>query len=81
MEYAEINNAILENNFDLFERLSLSNKIDLISKLSLSIQRDLNHNEELFKKSFGAWKSDKSPNEQIEEIYKSRIFNRELLEL
>jgi hypothetical protein len=66
---------LIDNYFGLLSSLSRENKIKLIAKLSNSII-DESEKENVVDKFFGAFKSDKSAEEIIEEIRESRTFDR-----
>jgi len=78
MRASEINSTFIDGYLRLLDNLSLSDKLDLISKLTESVKSDLSKNESAFEKSFGAFQSEKSAEEIIEEIRCSRTFNREI---
>lgn len=78
MRTSKINTTIIEGYIALLDNLSTNDKLDLISKLSALVKTDLKKKKSLFKESFGAFISDKSAEEQIEEIRASRIFTREI---
>jgi len=81
MKATDINNVIIEGYLKLLENLSPSNKLDLISKLSTSIKTDIADRKNSFKKAFGAFQSNKSADEIIDEIRNSRNFNRQIEEI
>ena len=74
MKSFNIDNALIENYLGLLRNLSPKLKLDLIEKLTKSINVDLVQKKTVFKKSFGAWKSEKSANDIILEIRESRGF-------
>ena len=78
MPATETNTTILNGYVRLLENLSPDNKLDLISKLSESVKTDLGDKKSTFKKSFGAFVSEKTAEEIIEEIRNSRLFTREI---
>ena len=78
MTSEEINTTILDGYIGLLENLSPDNKLDLISKLTASVKTDLGNKKSTFKKSFGAFVSEKTAEEIIEEIRNSRMFTREI---
>jgi hypothetical protein len=78
MTPTETNTTIINGYVGLLENLSPDNKLDLISKLTASVKTDLANRKSTFKKSFGAFKSEKTAEEIIEEIRNSRLFNREI---
>ena len=70
---------IVEAYSDLFEGLSSLNKTELIESLSKSLKAEKKTKENTFYKSFGAFSSEKSAEEIIEEIKSARKFrNKEL---
>ena len=77
MPSTENNTTIINGYIGLLENLSPDNKLDLISKLSASVKTDLGDKVSTFKKSFGAFESEKTAEEIIEEIRNSRLFTRE----
>jgi hypothetical protein len=78
MPSTETNTTIINGYIGLLENLSPDNKLDLISKLTASVKTDLSNKESSFKKSFGAFESEKTAEEIIEEIRSSRLFTREI---
>jgi hypothetical protein len=78
MTSPETNTTILEGYVGLLENLSPNNKLDLISKLTASVKMDLGNKKSTFKKSFGAFESEKTAEEIIEELRNSRLFTREI---
>ena len=66
---------------ELFEGLSSTSKLELIESLSKSIRAESSKKEEDFYKSFGAFASEKSAEEIINEIKESRNFRNKDLEL
>ncbi len=78
MEASDSNITIIERYFRLLENLSPSNKLDLISKLTDSVKSDLTDKKSYFKKSFGAFQSDKDADQIINEIRSSRTFTRQI---
>ncbi|MGM0579983.1 MAG: hypothetical protein ACQETL_04850 [Bacteroidota bacterium] len=73
---------IAENIFQIVKNLSSDVKLELINKISKSIDttKDLPQDNS-WKKLFGAWESDKSAEEIIEEIRADRFTNRQIEEL
>lgn len=80
MESKEID--IAENIFQIVKNLSSDVKLELISKISKSIDttKDLPQDNS-WKKLFGAWESDKSAEQIIEDIRADRYTNRQIEEL
>jgi hypothetical protein len=60
--------------------LSPSNKLDLISKLTASVKSDITNKESSLKEAFGAFESEKSIDEIINEVRNSRTFTRQIEE-
>jgi len=72
----ETNNAIfIDNYFGLLRGLNREDKILLMAKLSDSIVKET-PKEDVVDKFFGAFDTEKSAEEMIEEIRKSRVFTR-----
>jgi len=78
MRTTEINTTIIDGYVGLLDNLSTNNKLDLISKLTTSIKSDLTNKKSTFKKAFGAFESNKSAEEIIEEIRNSRVSTRQI---
>jgi hypothetical protein len=78
MSATEVNTKIVEGYLELLGNLSIQNKLDLIAKLSESIKGNLPKKNSLFKKSFGAFESEKTAEQIIEEIRNSRVSNRQI---
>lgn len=77
MKAIDINTTLIEGYLKLLDNLSASNKLDLISRLTLSVKSDLTERKKTFYKSFGAWESEQSAENMIDEIRHSRTFKRE----
>ena len=80
METADIHTTLVEGYFQLLDKLTPDNKLDLISKLSESVKTDFSKRKSSFKKSFGAFVSEKTAEEIINDIRSSRAFNRQIEE-
>lgn len=78
MNTADINTTIIEGYLQLLNSLSPSSKLDLISKLTASVKSDITNKKSSFKKAFGAFHSEKSADEIINEIRSSRTFTRQI---
>ncbi len=78
MASIETDTTIIDGYVGLLENLSPDNKLNLISKLTESIKTDLGSKKSTIRKSFGAFISDKTAEEIIDEIRKSRLFTREI---
>ena len=72
---------IVEAFAELFEGLSFTNKLELIESLSKSLREESSKKEEDFYNSFGAFVSEKSAEEIVNEIKASRYFRNKDLEL
>ena len=78
METANIDTTIIDGYLQMLNNLSPSNKLDLISKLTNSIKLDITNKKSFFKEAFGAFESEKSADEIINEIRNSRVFTRQI---
>lgn len=78
MKASEMNSKIIEGYVGLLSNLSTTNKLDLISRLTASVKNDLSTKKSTFKNSFGAFESQKSAEEIIEEIRSSRVATRKI---
>ncbi len=78
MKTEDTNTTLTEGYLQLLENLSPSNKLDLISKLTASVKSDITNKKSSFKKAFGAFQSEKSADEIINEIRSSRTFTRQI---
>lgn len=78
MRTTEVNTTIVDGYVGLLDNLSIDNKLDLISKLTASVKTDLTNKKSSFKKAFGAFDSEKSAEEIIEEIRNSRVSTRQI---
>ena len=74
MSYTE--RYIVETYSNLFEGLSSLSKIELIESLSKSLKVEKTFKDDRFFKSFGAFDSEKSAEEIIEQIKLSRKFRK-----
>jgi hypothetical protein len=68
------NRHIVETYSGLFEGLNSLSKIELIESLSKSLKKEKTTKDNKFYKSFGAFSSDKSAEEIIDDIKSSRSF-------
>lgn len=77
MSYTE--RHIVKTYAGLFEGLSALSKIELIESLSKSLKNERKKKDNKFYKSFGAFSSEKTPEEIIADIKSSRSFrNKEI---
>ena len=81
METADIDTTIVDGYLKMLDNLSPSDKLDLISKLTASVKSDITNRKSSFKKAFGAFESEKSADEIVNEIRNSRTFTRQIEEL
>jgi hypothetical protein len=72
---------VVEAFAELFEGLNSTSKLELIESLSKSIRAENSKKLEDFYNSFGAFASEKSAEEIINEIKESRNFRNKDLEL
>ena len=80
MESNRIN--IAENIFRMVKDLSADVKLELISKITDSLKETTKEvKDDSWKKLFGAWQSEESAEEIIEEIRSSRNTNRKIEDL
>lgn len=75
---SDASTILIDNYFGLLSSLSRENKIKLIAKLSNSIVDEVSEKENVVDRFFGAFKSDKSAEEIINDIRESRTFNRKI---
>jgi len=75
-----VDRNIVESYSTLLEGLSASNKLELIERLSNSITVKQTDREKAFYRSFGAFASDQSAEEIIQEIKASRRFRKREIE-
>ena len=81
MKAIDINTTLIEGYLQMLDSLSPSNKLDLISKLTQSVKTDITDRKKSFYEAFGAWDSKQTAEEIIEDIRKSKTFNRNITEL
>ena len=72
---------VIESYFGLLKNLTPDRKQELIARLSKSIKTSQKNHKESLKSLFGAFLSDKSADELIEEIKSARNFNRKTAHL
>ena len=75
---SDASTTLIDNYFGLLSGLSRENKIKLIARLSNSIVDEVSEKEDVVDRFFGAFKSDKSAEEIINDIRESRTFNRKI---
>ncbi|MDX2249520.1 MAG: hypothetical protein SF052_22240 [Bacteroidia bacterium] len=76
MSKSDVN--ILNSYWGLIKTLNTSWKLDLIERLTQSIRQNLNKRTHTMKNAFGAWESEQSADQMIEEIRNSRRTNRQI---
>ena len=77
MKIGQLN--IADSFMGFINPLNRETKLDLISKIADSLKRsEKNEKDDSWKKLFGAFESDKTADEIIEEIRNSRYTNREI---
>lgn len=79
MTYTE--RHIIEAYSELLERLRSESKAELIEHLSKSLKTEKKNSESKFYKSFGAFASEKSAEEIIDDIKSSRKFRKKEIKL
>ena len=75
---SKINYDILNNYWGLIETLNVSHKLDLIERLTNSIHQYQKQETNTMNLAFGAWESESSAEEIIEELRNSRSINRQI---
>ncbi len=68
--------SIVDSYFELLSNLNPETKLELISRLSDSMKKPRKELNGSWKDLFGAFESDKSAEEMIEEIRNARTFSR-----
>jgi ABC-type Na+ transport system ATPase subunit NatA len=76
MDTTKMNESVIEGYIGLLDSLSTQSKLELIARLTALIQIDLKAKPSSFKKAFGAWQSEETAEEIIDEVRNSRVFNR-----
>jgi hypothetical protein len=80
MKSLDVPQHLVETYLSLLRNLSYNSKLELISALSLSMKNEQLNNG-LAKTLFGAFETNKSAEQVIEEIKQSRYFNRKVEKL
>jgi len=70
--------SLADYYFGFLKNLNPDSKLDLISKLSQSLKETETVSETSLQSLFGAYKSDETAEEIIEELRASRVFNRNI---
>ena len=73
--------SLADYYFGFLKNLNADSKLDLISKLSQSLKETDSKPEISLQSLFGAYKSDETAEEIIENIRSSRVFNRNIEQL
>ena len=73
--------SLTQNNFWFFRNMNRRAKIELINWLSTSLLEKEENEKDDFFDCFGAFISDKTAEQQVEEIRKSRYFTDKEIEL
>lgn len=73
-------NPLLASYLQLAASLSSASKLDLIAQLSASVKGELaaTHHAGTFAQAFGAFESDKTAEEVIDDLRASRTFTRQI---
>lgn len=75
MKSSELNINIVDSYFKILKNLSADNKLKLIDKLSKSIKKPQKEKNGSLKALYGAFISEKSADELIQEIRSARTVN------
>jgi len=81
MKTADVHTTLINGYLRLLKNLGPESKLDLIEKLTKSLRLDLTSKRKSLKSAFGAFKSDQSADELIQELRDSRTFKRNIEEL
>ena len=77
----EARNLIADNYFGMIKNLSTDVKLELISRISDSLRKASNQDIDSWKNLFGAYNSEQSAEEIIEDLRNSRFTNRQIEDL
>jgi hypothetical protein len=80
MNSLQIPKNLIQTYLDMLQNLHQDSKLELIVKLSETMKSD-NIQKESEKSLFGAFQSDESAEELIENLKKARVFNRKIEDL
>ena len=75
------NSRVVNSCWGLLESLHTSWKLDLIERLTQSVRQNLQQDSNTMKSAFGAWESEQSAEQIIQELRDSRNTNRKIEEL
>jgi len=81
MKTVDINTNLIDSYFSVLKNLSPDNKLELIARLSKSMKSPKRVKAGSVQSLYGAFQSDRSADELIDEIKKARSFNRKRLDL
>ncbi len=76
MKTTDLNVSLIETYFEMLKNLSTDSKLELIAKLSNSMKTSKGTKNDSLKSLYGAFVSKQSADELIDDIKKSRTFNR-----
>lgn len=77
----ETRNIIADNYFGMIKNLSRDVKIELISRISDSLKKPSSQENDSWKNLFGAYNSEQSAEEIIDDLRNSRFTNRQIEDL
>jgi hypothetical protein len=77
----EAKNLIADNYFGMIKNLSSDVKLELISRISDSLRESSSQDNDTWKKLFGAFDSEQSAEEIIDDLRNSRFTNRQIEDL
>ncbi len=77
MDALNVNSILVNNYVALLQNMSQDHKLELISKLAQSLKTEKEEGMSM-KELFGAFQSEQTADQLIEEIRQSRVFNREI---
>ena len=81
MNTADINTDLIDSYFTLLKSLSPNSKLELIARLSKSMKTTKKPKEVSLSSLYGAWASEQSAEELVQELKNARNFNRNREEL
>jgi len=77
MDTLNVNSILVNNYVALLQNMSQDHKLELISKLAQSLKTEKEEGMTM-KELFGAFQSEQTADQLIEEIRAARVFNREI---
>ena len=81
MKTPDLNINLIESYFGLLKNLSVDSKLELIAKLSNSMRATKRTKNDSLKSLYGAFVSNQSADEIIDDIKQARTFNRKRTEI